>query len=88
MEREINQTLTKELKEVVSDFIQTAKKMKKDKKDKEVRNKVKELDKVLQEKEIIKEKIQIIIRYCERFIEAEKQLEQEQLQVQIEIPNK
>ncbi|CAG8574996.1 10835_t:CDS:2 [Ambispora leptoticha] len=86
LENEINKSFTDELKELVSNFIQVMKKMKKDKKDKEARNKVKELDKKLREKDITKEKIQVIINYCERFIKSEQELEQEQFQANIKIP--
>jgi len=86
IEKEINQPLTYELKELVSDFIQVGKKMIKNKKDKEIGEEIKELDKKLKEKDITKEKIQTIISYCKRFIESEQQLEQEQLQANIEIP--
>lgn len=89
IERKINQPLTKELKTLVSDFIQAGKKMKKDKKDKEAREEIKKLDKKLREKweeNDAKEKIQIIISYCERFIKSERELEQEKSQANIEIP--
>jgi len=88
IEKEINQPLTNELKELVSKFIQAGKQMKKDKKDKEARKEIKKLDKKLREKwgkDVAKEKIQIIINYCERFIKAEQELEGE-LQVNIETP--
>jgi len=63
--------------------------MKKDKKDKEAKEKVKELDKKLVGEGVEKEKNRIIISYCERFIKSEQELEQErqELQAQIEINN-
>ena len=85
IEQEINQQLTDELKELVSDFIQAVKKM--EKKDKSARGRVKELKKELEKKEITKEKVEKIILYCERFVESENELEKErqELQAQVEI---
>jgi ATP-dependent Zn protease len=77
IEREINQPLTEELKRLVSDFIQTRKKMIKDENDKAL-----ELEnQLLDEKGFPEEDIEKIIDYCKRLT-----IEQEQLQANIEIP--
>ncbi|CAG8682877.1 2897_t:CDS:2, partial [Racocetra persica] len=46
------------------------------------------LEDKLKEEGISKEKVQIIINYCERFSKSEQELEQEKLQAQIETPPK
>jgi predicted RNase H-like nuclease (RuvC/YqgF family) len=71
---------------LVSDFIQTRKKLTKDKKNKEFREEIKKLEKQLKEKDFKKENIEKIIDYCKRFVALEQQLEQEKLQTNIEIP--
>jgi hypothetical protein len=81
MEREINQSLTEEQKELVSKFIQARKKMKKDKSDKDVKKEAGKLEEQLEEKGLSDESIDKIIKYCERFIIAEQLLESN-----IEIP--
>jgi len=83
MEKEIDQPLTGEPKELVSEFIQAHKKRLKG--DKEARKKIKELNGKLEEK-LTKENIEKIIEYCERFIDLEQQLEEEKLETNIEIP--
>lgn len=75
----------KEVVNLFEEFIQARKNMIKNKKDKEVKNKVKELDKKMKENGLTKEKIEEIVRYCEKLVNLEQQLEQEQLQAQIEI---
>ena len=81
IEKEINQSLAEEQKKLVSDFIQTHKRKLKDRKDKEARSKFKELKEKLKEQGLADENIEKIIKYCERFIETE-----EQLQANMEMP--
>jgi len=71
---------------LVSEFIQKHKQRLKDRKDKEARSKFKELKEKLEDQGLAEENIEKIIKYCERFIQAEKGLEQEQLQANMEMP--
>jgi len=85
IEQEINQPLTNELKKMVSDFIQARKKMTRDQKDEEAEDKAWELEDRLKEKGLSDENIEEIIKYCERLVKLDQQLETEKLQANIEI---
>lgn len=87
IEQIINQPLTDELKELVSNFIQTRKTTIKDKENEEAEDKVWELEGKLKEKDLTDENVKKIIKYCERFIKAERELRARAVtQAQVEIP--
>jgi hypothetical protein len=81
IEKEIDKTLTEEQKELVSNFIQNRKKMKKDRTDKDAKKEAGKLEEQLEATGFSDETIEKIIKYCERFVKAEKELE-----ASIEIP--
>lgn len=88
IEKEVSQLLTNETKELVKEFLKTKKQSLKNREDKQAKKDTGKLKKQLLEEKILSgEKVNEIIRYCERFIESEKQLEKEQLKVNIEIPS-
>ncbi|MCE8163174.1 MAG: protein kinase [Candidatus Moeniiplasma glomeromycotorum] len=85
---ELKNPLDNELSTLVGKFAEAKKKLIKDKKNKEAKIEARKLGKQLEERGLVEEKIEGIIRYCENLVELEKQLEQEQLQTNIEIPPK
>jgi hypothetical protein len=86
IEQEINQPLTNEQKELVSNFVQTYKK--RERGNKEITKKdIKNLKEELRAEKLTEENIVKIVDYCGRLIKAEQQLEQEQFQAQVEINN-
>jgi len=83
IEREINQPLTDELKDLVKDFIQVRKNMIKNENYKEAKIEAEKLeDRLLEEKSLseAEENIEKIIAYCKRLT-----IEQEQLQANIKV---
>ena len=88
IERKVEKTKNSLDSELVDKFIETKKKLIKDKKNKEIKIEARKLGKQLEEKGLSEEKLEEIIRYCENLVELEQQLEKEQSQSQIEIPPK
>jgi len=84
--KEIGKSFTDEQKELVSEFIQNQKKLVENKKDKEVKNKVREVEEKLETEGFANEEIEKIIEYCKKIVKLVNQLDKEQLQPQIEIP--
>ncbi|CAG8677681.1 5018_t:CDS:1, partial [Paraglomus occultum] len=81
IEQEIDQTLTDELRNLVSDFIQARKKMVKSESYEEAKKESEKLeDQLLDEKGLMEENIEKIIDYCKRLA-----VEQEKLQANVEI---
>jgi serine/threonine protein kinase len=81
IEREINQPLTDEQKKLVSNFIQVKKLTIKDEADESTEDQAWDLEDKLKEQDLTDENIEKIMKYCERFVKAEQQLE-----ANIEIP--
>jgi hypothetical protein len=83
MEREINQAqpFTDQQKELIKKFIETKKELLKDEENEELLDSVGELKIKLRKERLSREDIEKVIEYCERFVEAEQQLE-----TKIEIP--
>lgn len=81
----ITKSLNNESKGLVDEFIVIKKQSLKDKENEELENSVWGLEDKLEEKGIAKEKVDEIIRYCERLFELEQQLEQERLEANVEI---
>jgi len=73
LSKEINQPLTGELKELISNFIQARKMIKNG--SEEARDKALKLeDQLLEEKDLPQEKVDKIISYCKRFVDLEQQV--------------
>jgi len=78
IEREIQalkESLDNDQAELVERFINANKKIIKDEEDDQARSELKELSKVLEEKDFSEENIEEIIRYCERLVDLEWQEE-------------
>lgn len=76
IEEEIEKPLTDKQKKRVNDFIQTRKEMTKNENDKEMKGKALALeDQLLEEKDLSQEEINIVIKYCERFVNKQEQLQ-------------
>jgi len=86
IEKEINKSFTDKEKELVKEFIQNKKKLLKDEENDELMDNVGELKTKLKEESFSREDMGKVIEYCERFIKSEQELDQDQLQVQVEIP--
>jgi len=70
---ELKKPLNSELAELVDKFVEAKKKLIKDKKNKEVKIEARKLGKQLEEKGLSEEKLEEIIRYCEKLVELEQQ---------------
>jgi len=77
--------LNNELKKLLEKFIEVKKESIKKREDKQIRKQTGELKKQLREKGFLEEKMDEIIRYCEKLVELEQRTEQKQLQVQVEV---
>lgn len=84
----LKEPMEDELVKLIDSFIQSWKKMAKNKEDKQLREKAGELEEQLEAKGLSEEEMNKIVRCCEKLVELEKKMEKEQLQTNIEIPAK
>jgi hypothetical protein len=92
IEKEIDQLLTDEQKELVKEFIKVNQKAIKNKEDKIARNNAEEseekLKKKLKETNFSKEDIKKVIHRCEKLVDSEQKVVREKLETNVEITNK
>jgi serine/threonine protein kinase len=84
---DIKKLLDSEKAELIDKFIEVKKESLKNKENEKIENNAWDLEDKLEEKELTTEKDKII-RYCEKLVELEQKINEEQLQVQVEIPFK